>query len=52
MKEEEAETRLINAQPWDPSPGMVKRQCSWCCYPFAAPNWFEVNSYRFLGSSH
>ena len=29
--------RAINAQPWDPPPGMVKRQCSWCRYFFAAP---------------
>jgi len=29
--------RAINAEPWQPPPGMVKRQCSWCRYFFAAP---------------
>jgi hypothetical protein len=29
--------RAINAEPWEPLPGMVKRQCDWCRYFFAAP---------------
>ena len=33
---DEATARAVNAQPWDPPPGMVKRQCSWCRYYFAA----------------
>ena len=35
--EDEATTRAINAQPWEPPPGMVKRQCPDCRYWFAAP---------------
>jgi len=35
--EDEATTRAVNAPPWEPPPGMVKRQCDWCCYYFAAP---------------
>ena len=35
--DEEADARTINAQPWEPSPGMVKRQCPNCRYFFAAP---------------
>ena len=35
--EDEASSRAVNAQPWDPPPGMVKRQCPWCRYYFAAP---------------
>jgi hypothetical protein len=31
----EAEARAINAQPWEPMPGMVKRQCLRCAYWFA-----------------
>jgi hypothetical protein len=38
MKDEEADARAINAQPWEPPPGMVKRQCSHCRYFFAAPS--------------
>ena len=34
--EDEASSRAVNAQPWDPPPGMVKRQCPWCRYYFAA----------------
>jgi hypothetical protein len=34
---EEAAARLINAEPWEPMPGMVKRQCPECRYFFAAP---------------
>jgi hypothetical protein len=37
MKAEEAEARAFNAQPWEPPPGMVKRQCPECRYFFAAP---------------
>ena len=35
--ENEATTRAINAQPWEPLPGMVKQQCPDCRYWFAAP---------------
>ena len=35
--EDEATTRAINAEPWEPMPGMVKRQCPDCRYWFAAP---------------
>jgi hypothetical protein len=31
----EAEARRINAQPWEPLPGMVKRRCTRCHYWFA-----------------
>jgi hypothetical protein len=36
---EEAETmaRAINAAPWKPMAGMVKRQCPRCRYYFASP---------------
>jgi hypothetical protein len=37
MKDEEADARAINAQPWEPLPGMVKRECPECQYFFAAP---------------
>jgi hypothetical protein len=33
---DEATSRAVNAQPWEPPPGMVKRQCAWCRYFFAA----------------
>jgi hypothetical protein len=36
MKDEQAAARAINAQPWEPPPGMVKRQCPECRYFFAA----------------
>ena len=32
----ELEARAVNAEPWGPLPGMVKRQCPWCLYWFAA----------------
>jgi hypothetical protein len=33
----EAEARAVNAQPWEPLPGMVKRQCDWCrCFGLSA----------------
>ena len=35
--EDEATSRAVNAQPWEPPPGMLKRQCPWCRYFFAAP---------------
>jgi hypothetical protein len=31
-----AAARAINAEPWEPMPGMVKRQCPGCRYWFAA----------------
>jgi hypothetical protein len=36
MEDEEADARAVNAQPWEPPPGMVKRQCPYCRYFFAA----------------
>jgi hypothetical protein len=33
----EQEARAINATDWQSLPGMVKRQCDWCRYWFAAP---------------
>jgi hypothetical protein len=30
--------RAINAEPWQPLPGMVKLHCSDCRYWFAAPH--------------
>jgi hypothetical protein len=32
---DEATTREINAQSWEPLPGMIKRQCPECQYWFA-----------------
>jgi hypothetical protein len=37
LAEAEATARAVNAEPWEPPPGMVKRQCDWCRYFFAAP---------------
>jgi hypothetical protein len=31
----EQEARAVNAQPWEPPPGMVKRRCLRCRYVFA-----------------
>ena len=31
------EARAINAQPWEPLPGMVKLRCAACGFWFAAP---------------
>ncbi len=31
-----AEARAINAEPWEPPPGMIKRRCPWCGYFFAS----------------
>jgi hypothetical protein len=36
--EDEASSRAVNAQPWEPPPGVVKLQCSDCHYWFAAPH--------------
>jgi hypothetical protein len=33
----EAEVRAINAQPWQPLPGMVKKHCARCHFWFAVP---------------
>src|SRR4051812_7614270 len=38
MEDAEADARVINAEPWEPPPGMVKRQCPDCRYFFAAPS--------------
>jgi hypothetical protein len=35
--EAEAAARAINAEPWEPMAGMVKRQCPRCRYFFASP---------------
>jgi hypothetical protein len=35
--EAEATARAINAEPWEPMPGMVKRLCPRCRYFFASP---------------
>jgi hypothetical protein len=32
----EAAARVVNAEPWEPMPGMVKRQCPKCRYWFAS----------------
>jgi hypothetical protein len=32
---DEASARAVNAEPWKPLPGMVKRQCLECHYFFA-----------------
>ena len=36
-EEAEATARAINAEPWEPPAGMVKRQCTRCRYFFASP---------------
>jgi len=33
----EAEARAVNAEPWEPLPGMVKQRCEGCRYLFATP---------------
>ena len=33
----EVEARAINAQPWEPPLGMVKKRCPECRYFFAVP---------------
>ena len=37
LASEEVTARAINAEPWEPLPGMVKAQCPQCRYFFAAP---------------
>jgi hypothetical protein len=37
MTDEEPDARAVNAEPWEPMPGMVKLRCSACSYWFAAP---------------
>jgi hypothetical protein len=37
LASEEANARAINAEPWEPLPGMTKEQCQQCRYFFAAP---------------
>jgi predicted Zn-ribbon and HTH transcriptional regulator len=34
---QEREARAINAEPWEPMAGMLKKQCDRCGYWFAAP---------------
>jgi hypothetical protein len=34
--DDEAAARAVNAEPWEPMPGMLKRQCPECRYWFAA----------------
>jgi hypothetical protein len=34
--EDEATSRAVNAEPWEPLPGTLKRQCPECRYRFAA----------------
>jgi hypothetical protein len=38
LEHEEAAARAVNAEPWEPMPGMVKLQCARCAYWFAAAN--------------
>lgn len=33
----ESYARAINAEPWEPLPGMVKRRCASCDYLYASP---------------
>ena len=37
MTDEEPDARAVNAEPWEPLPGMVKLRCTTCHYWFAAP---------------
>jgi hypothetical protein len=37
MTDEEPGARAVNAEPWEPLPGMVKLRCQVCGYWFAAP---------------
>ncbi len=37
INEAEAEARAVNAEPWEPLPGMIKLRCPRCLYFFAAP---------------
>jgi hypothetical protein len=40
LANEEVAARAINAEPWDPLPGMTKVQCPECRYFFAAAALF------------
>jgi uncharacterized paraquat-inducible protein A len=33
----EADARAINAEPWEPPPGMMKKRCGQCRFLFAVP---------------
>jgi hypothetical protein len=33
---DDADARAVNAQSWEPPPGMIKRRCPECRYFFAA----------------
>jgi hypothetical protein len=35
---DEASSRAVNAELWEPPPGMEKRQCPRCRYYFASPS--------------
>ena len=37
MTDEEADARAVNAEPWEPMPGMVKVRCAACRFWFATP---------------
>ena len=37
INDEEREARRLNAEPWEPLPGMTKRRCEVCDYWFATP---------------
>ena len=37
LTELEAAARAVNAEAWEPPPGMVRRQCPHCRYFFASP---------------
>jgi hypothetical protein len=34
--------RAVNAQPWEPPPGMLKRQCPWCRYLGSPADLFKT----------
>lgn len=44
INEQEAEARAINAQPWEPPPGMIKLRCPRCRYFFAASADADANA--------
>ncbi len=44
INEQEAEARAVNAEPWEPPPGMVKLRCPRCFYFFAAPVTADANA--------
>jgi hypothetical protein len=49
-EDKDAEARRINVQPWDPPPGMIKRQCPECRYFFAAPEGVAPPDCMALGT--